>query len=141
LLFLPRALSAITDSKNAFSRLSKVFHAEVMEEVTFTVDPAQKLALKVEDATFEWEETPTEKERREKESEKKLRQGKDKAKEEKIKAKGKKEEQEDKAKEEDAVIPPSGEAAKPFQMKGVNMKVERGTLVAIVGPVGCGKVR
>jgi ATP-binding cassette subfamily C (CFTR/MRP) protein 1 len=112
-----------------------------MEEVTFIVDPTQKLALKVEDATFEWEETPMEKERREAEAAKKPGRGKDKGKKEKAKAKSKKGQKEDKVKEDDVMTSPSGEAAKPFQMKGVNMKVERGTLVAIVGPVGCGKVR
>ena len=29
----------------------------------------------------------------------------------------------------------------PFQVRGVNMQVPRGSLVAIVGAVGCGKVR
>ena len=37
--------------------LIKVFQAPLSEGDPFTIDPSQKLALEVRDATFEWEET------------------------------------------------------------------------------------
>lgn len=57
MMLLPRALSAITDSRNAFHRLSAVFEAELMPENAFTIDRDQEYALDVQDTTFEWEET------------------------------------------------------------------------------------
>ncbi|KAF9448313.1 ABC protein [Macrolepiota fuliginosa MF-IS2] len=57
MMLLPRALSAITDSRNAFQRLSAVFEAELMPENAFTIDKDQEYALDVSGATFEWEET------------------------------------------------------------------------------------
>jgi ATP-binding cassette, subfamily C (CFTR/MRP), member 1 len=130
LLFLPRSLSAITDGRNAFERLSKVFHADVMDSVHLKVVPDQTPALRVVDATFEWEESPMEREIREKQQAEKAQKGKGSEKDNK--GKGMK-------------TPPApplapGGISKPFQMMNVDMEVARGTLVAIVGPVGSGKV-
>ncbi|KAG6864332.1 hypothetical protein C0991_010404 [Blastosporella zonata] len=55
MMFLPRALSATADARNALNRLTPLFHAEVMEDVAFKVDPEQEYALEATDATFEWE--------------------------------------------------------------------------------------
>lgn len=57
MMLLPRALSAITDSKNAFGRLSGLFQADLMPENTFVIEEDQEPALVVQDANFEWEET------------------------------------------------------------------------------------
>lgn len=71
---MPRALSATTDAQSAIvpsalrartqphtltslRSLPKVFHAPLMRDASFTVDPAQKLAVEVRDATFEWGES------------------------------------------------------------------------------------
>ncbi|KAI0342890.1 ABC protein [Trametopsis cervina] len=117
LMFLPRALSATTDAQNALGRLTKVFHAPLMEGTSFTIDPSQKLALEVRDATFEWEESLSTKEA--KEARAKNKKGKDKDKE-----------------------PFAGKDAPedpPFQVRNVDMLVPKGSLVAIVGAVGSGK--
>jgi ATP-binding cassette, subfamily C (CFTR/MRP), member 1 len=127
-MLLPRALAAVADSKNAFERLRKVFEAPVMEGAPFVVDPAQSEALVVEHATFEWEETMAEKERREQDAAKKGKKGKGGEKE---KGKGKQDASEKKAQD------PAGE--KPFAVKDVSLSVPKGSLIAIVGPVGCGK--
>lgn len=55
-MLLPRALSAITDSRNAFNRLSEVFAAELMPEDAFTIDRDQEYALMAQGVTLEWEE-------------------------------------------------------------------------------------
>jgi ABC-type transport system involved in cytochrome bd biosynthesis fused ATPase/permease subunit len=55
--FMPRALASIADSRNALQRLSLVFHAEVLTDVPFVVDPNQKLALEARNVTFEWEKS------------------------------------------------------------------------------------
>ncbi|KAF5359779.1 hypothetical protein D9756_003206 [Leucocoprinus leucothites] len=57
MMLLPRALTAITDSTNAFQRLTHVFEAEFMPDDTVVIDSTQEYALDVQDATFEWEET------------------------------------------------------------------------------------
>ncbi|KAG6831800.1 hypothetical protein H0H92_007477 [Tricholoma furcatifolium] len=69
MMFLPRALSATADARNALSRLKSVFHAELMEDVVFTIDPDQKHALIATDATFEWEAFPSQKTEKDKTSE------------------------------------------------------------------------
>ena len=76
LMFLPRALSATTDAQNALERLKALFLAELNEGEAFVVDRQQSVGLLVEDATFEWEESPSAREG--KEGEKKGRK-KDKA--------------------------------------------------------------
>lgn len=57
MMLLPRALTAITDSRNAFQRLTKVFEAELMPDDIVVFDRSQQYALNVQDAIFEWEET------------------------------------------------------------------------------------
>ncbi|KAJ3572547.1 hypothetical protein NP233_g3005 [Leucocoprinus birnbaumii] len=57
MMLLPRALTAITDSRNAFQRLTRVFEAELLPDDAFLIDRNQEHALDVQDATFEWEET------------------------------------------------------------------------------------
>jgi ATP-binding cassette, subfamily C (CFTR/MRP), member 1 len=122
-MLMPRALSAISDARNALGRLRAVFDAEVLTDEPFGVDPSMKLAVDVEDATFEWEESLAVKEAKE-------RSAKDKG-------KGKK----GSGEKSGAATPITALAAgnKPFQMRDVTMKIARGSLVAIVGPVGSGK--
>ena len=55
-MYFPRALSAISDSKNSFARLSLVFGAEVRTGTSLVIDNDLKWALQLESATFEWEE-------------------------------------------------------------------------------------
>ncbi|KAJ7593413.1 ABC protein [Mycena floridula] len=55
MMFLPRALSATADVRNAFERLEKLFLAEQLTAAPFIVDPMQKMGLAVNKATFEWE--------------------------------------------------------------------------------------
>ncbi|KXN81322.1 Multidrug resistance-associated protein 1 [Leucoagaricus sp. SymC.cos] len=57
MMLLPRSLTAITDSMNAFQRLSSAFEAELMPEDSLTIDRGQQYAIDVQGATFEWEET------------------------------------------------------------------------------------
>lgn len=102
------------------SSLIKVFQAPLAEGESFTIDPSQKLALEVRDATFEWEETLSAKEA--KEARAKSKKGKDK--EPAVK---------------DGAATPKAEGP-PFQVRNVDMLIPRGSLVAIVGAVGSGKV-
>lgn len=100
MMFLPRALSATADARNALARLTTVFHAEVMKDLSINVDTHQEYALEANDVTFEWEVSasqPTEKQT------------------------------------------PDTETLVPFQVRDINMRVPRGSLVAIVGRVGSGK--
>ena len=137
-MFMPRALSATTDAKNALGRyaisssrsecnydsrsalsLTEIFKAPLMDGTPLIIDPSQDSALRVEDATFEWEESLAAKEAKEAAAKKKKGKG-----------------------------PANAGAPKavpiddtpPFQLKGVSMVVPRGSLVAVVGSVGSGKV-
>lgn len=89
-----------------------------MEGQSFDIDPSQKLALEVHDATFAWEESLAVKEAKE---------AKAKSKKGKAPAEGIKD-----------II---SDDSPPFEMRNVSMLVPRGSLVAIVGAVGSGKVR
>ena len=120
LMFMPRALSATTDAQNALERLKALFLAELNEGEAFIVNPDQPAGLLVEDATFEWEESPSAREIKEGD-------GKKGNKKEKAAVKGD--------------VTPVPEQSAPFQVKEVNMSIQRGTLAAVVGSVGSGKVR
>ncbi|KAJ3872779.1 ABC protein [Lentinula edodes] len=111
MMFLPRAMSVTTDAQNAFSRLSKLFHAEILHEIPFVIDHGQDLALDATDASFEWEviATPDANDEGTEDSKKASLQGE--------------------------IL----SSADPFQIRGINMKIQRGCLVAIVGRVGSGK--
>jgi ATP-binding cassette subfamily C (CFTR/MRP) protein 1 len=56
MMFLPRALSASSDAKNALARLSLLFNAEIRTGDSLVVDNDLKWAVQLENATFEWEE-------------------------------------------------------------------------------------
>ncbi|KAF7965153.1 hypothetical protein HWV62_45382, partial [Athelia sp. TMB] len=115
LMNLPRALSSIPDALNALGRLSKVFHAPLMQGTAIVIDAAQAPALVVADAVFQWELAA--KPEPEKDKKKKGKGGKEKS---------------------DAPAA-QGEARVPFSVQVPEMVVPRGSLVAIVGPVGSGK--
>ncbi|KZT07645.1 P-loop containing nucleoside triphosphate hydrolase protein [Laetiporus sulphureus 93-53] len=117
LMFLPLALSATADAKNAIERLRGVFEAETQGDGQVQ-DPSLEVAIKVENADFTWEGPPPEPE-----SAKKKKGGRG----------GKKESQ---------VTPPADGDKLPekiFGMKDVSLTIPHGKLVAIVGPVGSGK--
>lgn len=56
-MFLPRALSASSDARNALARLTLVFNAEIHTGNSLVINNDLKWALQLENATFEWEET------------------------------------------------------------------------------------
>ena len=121
LLFLPRALSATADAKNALARLQNTFHADLMDETGLPIDPSSKLALDVEDATFEWEQN--------------LEQPKE------GKTKGSKKHGKDPKVDVWAANKTAGTVTPqaPFSVRNLNLKIPRGKLYAMVGPVGSGK--
>jgi ATP-binding cassette subfamily C (CFTR/MRP) protein 1 len=57
MMFLPRALSAISDARSGLGRLRQVFNAETRLGNSLHVDEDLKWALQVEGATFEWEKS------------------------------------------------------------------------------------
>jgi len=127
MMFMPRALSGIPDATSALQRLAHVFQAKLISEDTIVIDDDQEPALVVENATFEWESFEKLEDSGEAFSPKGGRgdggpmKGKDR---------------------EVNVIENTlpGMDKPPFRVKNVTMKVPRGQLVAIAGPVGSGKV-
>lgn len=118
-MMLPLALSSITDALNAFNRLQPVFEAETLNEAQQHVDPAAELAIDARDATFEWDTPPPVEvvTKGKKKSKFGLKSGRNSPVAE--------------------VVAP--EEQKVFSMAGVNLQIPKGSLVAIVGPVGSGK--
>ena len=57
MMFLPRALSSISDARSGLGRLRLVFDAETRSGDSLHVDEDLKWALQVEKATFEWEDS------------------------------------------------------------------------------------
>jgi ATP-binding cassette subfamily C (CFTR/MRP) protein 1 len=125
LLFLPRALSATADAKNALARLETTFHAQLMEDTGLPIDPSLKLALDVEDATFEWEQS-LEQPNEGKTKSSKHGHGKP--------TKGAKPDAWNNNKSANTFTPQA-----PFSVRNLNLKIPRGKLYAMVGPVGSGK--
>lgn len=127
---MPRALSAIPDASSAIQRLTRVFHAELIPGDTLVIDKNQEPALLVKDATFEWESFA-------KDSDDSLSSKKGAPGDSSTPPKGKdRSVKEDIAKKE----PAPGKEAPLFKVKNVTMTIQRGQLVAVVGPVGSGKV-
>ncbi|KAJ7746385.1 ABC protein [Mycena metata] len=111
MMFLPRALSNIADAQNALRRLTLAFHAEVLTDVAFKIDPEQKFALDVRNVSFEWESA-----------------SKDRDAKPETKASAK-------LKEADI----ESQDDQPFRIQNVDMCIPRGTLAGVVGRVGSGK--
>lgn len=131
-MFLPRALSTLTDARNALDRLTEVslemsppthpqvFEAEVMEKKN-NINPNLSAALRVENATFRWSSIGGPETEH-------LPMSKSDAK---------------KAKETEKTMPiassSSDTLAEPFSIVDLNLEIPRGSLTAIVGSVGSGK--
>ncbi|KAF8530143.1 ABC protein [Hysterangium stoloniferum] len=116
LMFLPRGFSSIADAQSAIKRLNTIFHAELINETAFEVDPGLDIALRVNNASFQWE----------------CRNGLDD-----MEVKNTKKNIAHPAKNFQEEIRPISLA--PFTIKNLNMEIPRGRLSAIVGPVGSGK--
>ena len=129
LFFLPRALSATADAKNALQRLRDVFKAELLTDDGIAIDRSLPVALQVQHATFQWEEVNAD-----------VNDIWSKGPKEASKA----EKDENARNKGDGLHDGSKIAAvtkdeEPFLLKDVNLEVPRGRLYAIVGPVGSGK--
>ncbi|KAJ7040911.1 ABC protein [Mycena alexandri] len=130
MMFLPRALSAIADARNALQRLSVVFHAPLREGVPFVIEETQKAALVVEGVSWVWEAGVKPDEGVDA---KKRKKDKDGGKErEKAKAKAKEEEKEEEEGDAEPEQP-------PFALQNISLTIPRGILAAVVGRVGSGK--
>ncbi|KZP33097.1 P-loop containing nucleoside triphosphate hydrolase protein [Athelia psychrophila] len=121
LMNLPRALSSIPDALNALARLQRVFHAPLMAGNAIDIDVEQAPALVVKDAVFQWESVPPVPNEDTK---------KDKGRANVKAAQPAPETETETEKQEERV---------PFKVEVAQMTVPRGSLVAIVGPVGSGK--
>ncbi|GAA5974663.1 hypothetical protein JCM5350_001237 [Sporobolomyces pararoseus] len=168
LMMLPMSLSTITDAHNALGRLTEVFLAEERDEA-FKVDRSAKDAVTVVDADFRWESPPPEdlNAPKSKKQQKMLDKGAAKKAKKEAKAAKKANKLELKLDENAPIGPQTAEAggdatggvAGPtstepasastgtpaeqekelMQLRGINLKIPKGQLCAIVGAVGSGK--
>ncbi|KAI0035413.1 ABC transporter [Vararia minispora EC-137] len=116
LMLLPMSFSSIADARNAIMRLEEVFVAELMTE-ELVIDRDAKHAVEVKHGSFTWDAAPPDA---------------DQGKKDKRKSKNVK-------KPEPPTAPELVKEENIFKLRDVNMAVERGSLVAIVGAVGSGK--
>ncbi|KAB5592292.1 ABC transporter C family [Ceratobasidium theobromae] len=113
LMFLPRALSSLVDAKSAFGRLKPVFLAETVKD-QIHIDPDQRDALVVKNAEFVW-----------------FRQAGG--------AKKRKGDKQEKGEAEKKTEQAGNVKSIVFRVTDISLNIPRGSLVGIVGPVGCGK--
>ena len=134
---LPLVLGQTIDAWSSMKRIQEYLLEEEMEE-EMTVDKTGDDAIRLEDASFTWERTPT--------------QEGDKAKGDKAKGgKGEKGVKEPKVKKDPSQAPArpdsSGEDTastlveerEPFKIHDLNLSVKRNELIAVIGSVGSGK--
>lgn len=114
-MLLPTAFSAATDAWNAFNRLTELFKAETMD-TSLLINPDQKSAIEVKDATFEWVTAPPSTD-----------------------SKTKKDCKTPKGSPKQSLDGKVHLSEETFRIDRLNLSVEKGSLVAIVGPVGSGK--
>ncbi|KAF8530145.1 ABC protein [Hysterangium stoloniferum] len=118
LMYFPRALSSIADAQSAITRLNAIFHAELINQTAFHVDPNLDVALLVNKASFQWEHTNRPDDIKVKNTTNLKKNIPPKR----------------NFQEENHPIP-----REPFSIKNLDMEIPRGQLCAIVGPVGSGK--
>ncbi|KAF8922710.1 ABC protein [Mucidula mucida] len=109
MMFLPRSLSMTADAVNALERLTGLFHAKLITDVPFIVDPMQPEAIRAKSVSFQWEVSSSPAEDSSKEG----------------------------ALRDSSVG--HGDPDPPFRVLNVSLDVPRGCLAAIVGRVGSGK--
>ncbi|KIJ46424.1 hypothetical protein M422DRAFT_165131 [Sphaerobolus stellatus SS14] len=119
LMFLPLAASSSADAWNAIGRLEDVFTAELLTE-TRVINHSLPSAVEVDHADFTWDGVPPE---------------------EVSEKKGKKRGGDKRGGKNPGPVeaPKLIDPENAFKLKDVNLTIPRGTLCAIVGPVGSGK--
>jgi hypothetical protein len=124
MMFLPRALSAISDARTAFARLSLVFNAPLRETEPFVIDRDAKqegkagMGVWARGAAWVWEAG--------------VKPEEDDGKDKKKKHSKHSEKEKEKALDADSDL-------EPFALRDISLAVPRGSLAAIVGRVGSGK--
>ncbi|PFH53092.1 hypothetical protein AMATHDRAFT_73621 [Amanita thiersii Skay4041] len=131
LMVLPMSFSSIADAANATSRLYGVFEAELLEE-THVVDESYDAALEAKDASWTWDAPPTNQDNKgDKQSGSPTEKGR--------------QSNHKKLQSKKGLNTTGGQGErrstddKMFQIRDVFLRIPRGKLVAIVGPVGSGK--
>ena len=150
LILIPTAVALNTsvDAHNAFSRIQEVFEAESLPDKQIKNAELEN-ALELDDASFTWDAPPPEPE-----GGKGKAKGKDKGKAAKDSKKGKKDKKKPETGTQTTVTPTSAsvpgssrvstsqeaeKTEKVFKFQRTNLKIPKGQVVAIVGPVGSGK--
>ncbi|KAI0087238.1 multidrug resistance-associated ABC transporter [Irpex rosettiformis] len=148
LVFLPFSLEGVSNGLVALQRIGPFLTAEELEE-SYTIDPESKYAIDVE-GDFRWEvagKLSTGEEASEKiESNADSKNSSGDTKKKEKKGKGKQEEPilptatpADDSEKDNATQIAGTKEEKPFELTGLNLKVQQGEFVAIVGRVGSGK--
>jgi ABC-type transport system involved in cytochrome bd biosynthesis fused ATPase/permease subunit len=112
------SFSSIADARNAIHRLQECFTAELISE-SYQRDPDLPYAVEINNASFTWDGPPPEEGKDGKEKKKHRRRSKQVP------------------VSESAPIEVKEEAL--FKLKDIDIKIQRGQFVAIVGAVGSGK--
>jgi ABC-type multidrug transport system fused ATPase/permease subunit len=124
ILVIAVSLGTIADARNATERLRDVFEAELLED-TFVIDDSIDNAVEVKNASFTWDAPPPDTSDNGQRGKKKPRNDHRPASR--------------RTSEADDTSQSTVKDDNVFQLRDINLTIPRGQLVAIVGPVGCGK--
>jgi len=139
---LPMVVGQVVDANASIKRIEDFLNAEEQTDEA-TWDLEAKNAISIENANFTWERTPTSegdaKPGQAPKSNKQLKQDKKetKAKAKEDKRKSKQLEKEGHPSDSSSTL--EEDARKPFSINGIDLKIGRDELVAIIGGVGSGK--
>ncbi|KAF8558202.1 ABC transporter [Imleria badia] len=122
LMLLPMSLGSIADAVTACKRLYDVFEAETSDG-TLVLNNDLDVAVKIDGADFTWDSPPPRPENPKTSSDRRGAHNKMKG----------------KSKPTSPPTPQPADEANIFKLRGINMEIPRGKLVAIVGAIGAGK--
>ena len=142
LFLLPSIIRLVTESRVAFKRIDAVLNAEEIEDVENAVAKSANpnLAISIKNGTFQWEVLEEEEKADKKNSGNKSAKDQDKSSQpEKKDEIAPSPEAEAGTKEGDIPMEDRPQKENIIQLKNINLEIKKGSLVAIVGPVGSGK--
>jgi ATP-binding cassette subfamily C (CFTR/MRP) protein 1 len=149
LILLPNTIRSLVESRVGLNRLNDFLNAEELKDqnnlASKNIENGSEYAIEIKNATFQWETLP---EDSASDQAKKSKTGKNDKNEvdknneadKEKKSQVDKQVMDDKAKNIESISQNHDDtSSKVFHLKDINVKIKKGKLIAVVGPVGSGK--